>query len=376
MFARFKHNLKLILFFVFILSILVIVAATPAVAKEYEFTNYSVTGPIGSDWELWSIDKDKQEIIFNNQKKNAMITIMYQPILDPNSNMKAIADNSRDGEIAMMQNDPRTPVRKETVRYFEELIGGRNYYGMSYANATKLRNYGHLYFYISNDLKNTYAGHLNILENKKDEPELLYTFKNVLKTIIIHPVNPYEDAINRSRRLVGMFTIYAQQYDPKVHSEDIRKDLNGCYDLAMANTSKALELKPESADAHFLLGILYEFNDDMVRYGDNFPADKAISEYKKAIEIDPKYENAYFDLGVVDFNIGNTDEAILNYSKVVELNPTNNIASLYLYSAYEKKGMLKEAKETLEQAVKYWVGSKEDKREVETKIQELKKRLN
>ena len=114
----------------------------------------------------------------------------------------------------------------------------------------------------------------------------------------------------------------------------------------------------------------------MVRYGDNFPSDKAILEYKKVIGIDPKYENGYFYLGVVDFNIGNTDEAILNYSKVVELNPTHNIASLYLYSAYEKKGMLKEAKDALEQAVKYWVGSKEEKREVEIKIRELKKQLN
>ncbi|MBI4680962.1 MAG: tetratricopeptide repeat protein [Nitrospirae bacterium] len=369
---------KIIAFLIFILGIMF---ASIVQAEKYNFPNYSVMGPLeNKGWEPVSVDKDMQQVIFRNQKKQALITILYEPCLDAeyfNNDAKAIADNKRDGEIAVMQNDPKTPVYKDTIKYGEEDIDGRKYYTLSYATATKPKTYGNLYFHISDDLKDMYIGHLSTYGKKTDDEEfnLFYTFKDVLKSIKRQDLTPYEDAMNRAQRLVAMFTAYAQQYDPKTNGEDFKKYLERGYGLSMHNITKALKLKPQSANAHFLLANLYEFNDEMIRYGENFPVKKAILEYYKVIKTDSKYENAFFNLGVIYFNAGNTDKAILNYKKVVGLNPTNNTASIYLYSAYEKEGLIKEAIEALQHTLDYWTGSKKDKEEIKNKVQELKKQV-
>ncbi len=47
-------------------------------------------------------------------------------------------------------------------------------------------------------------------------------------------------------------------------------------------------------------------------------------KFAKAVEIDPEYINAYFYLGLSEKNLGNEDEMISTFNKIVEIGPESN----------------------------------------------------
>ena len=61
----------------------------------------------------------------------------------------------------------------------------------------------------------------------------------------------------------------------------------GLLDSEILQYEKVLDLNPNSAEAHFNLGIAY---------GEKKLFEKQVSEYKKAIAINPKYVKAYKNL--------------------------------------------------------------------------------
>ena len=63
-------------------------------------------------------------------------------------------------------------------------------------------------------------------------------------------------------------------------------DLKGDYDNAIANYTKAIEQKPNYAEAYFKRGRAYWMKNDY---------DSAITDYTKAIEQKPDYAEAYSD---------------------------------------------------------------------------------
>ncbi len=80
---------------------------------------------------------------------------------------------------------------------------------------------------------------------------------------------------------------------------------------------RILKYNPRSPRAHYNLGNAY---------GNKGNHDQAILEYTKAIELEPNYAEAYNNLGSAYGNKGNYDQAILEYTKAIELNPNLNIA--------------------------------------------------
>ncbi|MDD5595815.1 MAG: tetratricopeptide repeat protein, partial [Candidatus Omnitrophica bacterium] len=79
---------------------------------------------------------------------------------------------------------------------------------------------------------------------------------------------------------------------------------------------------------------------------------QAIVNYTKAIDIVPDLPQAYFDRGLAYFRDGNLDEAIADYSKAIEINPNYSEAFANRGSAYYFKNDLNKALVDFNSAIK------------------------
>jgi len=108
---------------------------------------------------------------------------------------------------------------------------------------------------------------------------------------------------------------------------------NGQVDKAIAQCQRALEIKPNYAEAHYLIGLAL-FQKGQV--------DDAVAHYQKALEITPNYVAAHTNLGNALFQKGQLDEAIDQFQKVVEISAGAE-ARFNLGNALLHKGRLDEA---------------------------------
>ena len=113
-------------------------------------------------------------------------------------------------------------------------------------------------------------------------------------------------------------------------------------DQAIKSYEKALELKPDFADAYIGIGNVYLESLNM---------ETAIDNYKKALDIDPRHVIAYFNLGVAYGYNGQIDEAIASCKKAIELNPRFIEAYSNLGDLYLEKGDKDEALKAYEKVV-------------------------
>ena len=101
------------------------------------------------------------------------------------------------------------------------------------------------------------------------------------------------------------------------------------YDVAISDYDKAIELKPNYADAYYNRGNAYNVKDEH---------SLAIKNYNKTIQINSKHAGAYNNRGSIHSEKGDYDRAIEDYIKAIELNP--NSAEIYHNRgmAYERRG--------------------------------------
>ena len=117
-------------------------------------------------------------------------------------------------------------------------------------------------------------------------------------------------------------------------------------DVTLAAYKKAVAIDPNHIDARYRLATIY-FNRG------NYP--EAEPELLKVIELQPQHDRAHFFLAYIYKSQGKDDAAIAEYKKTLAMNPDpqltattlNNLADIYL-----KKGLLAEAKSTIEEAVR------------------------
>jgi len=108
---------------------------------------------------------------------------------------------------------------------------------------------------------------------------------------------------------------------------------NRQYNEAIAAAKRAIELKPDLADAHMNLGIAHRREK---RYGEAFRA------LNKAIELNPKSDVYHANLGGCYFDAGDLENAIAEIRKAADLNPKNQYL-LDLTSLYHKAGRQEDA---------------------------------
>ena len=83
-------------------------------------------------------------------------------------------------------------------------------------------------------------------------------------------------------------------------------------DEAVACFRRALELKPDYAEAHYNLGNALK---------DQGKLDEAVACYRRALELKPDFAEAHNNLGIVLSDQGKPDEAIACYRRALELKP-------------------------------------------------------
>jgi tetratricopeptide (TPR) repeat protein len=93
------------------------------------------------------------------------------------------------------------------------------------------------------------------------------------------------------------------------------------YDEAVREYTKALELCPDFVDLRVALGNVYR---DMGMYN------AAVGEFEHAKRLRGDYLPARINLGVVLYSLGRKDEAIAEWQGVLDVEPHNKSAGLYL----------------------------------------------
>ena len=86
----------------------------------------------------------------------------------------------------------------------------------------------------------------------------------------------------------------------------------GQFDEAIAHYRKALEIKPDDAEAHYNLGNALAGRGQV---------DEAIAHYQTALELKPDYADAHNNLANALAGRGQVDEAVAHYRKALEIKP-------------------------------------------------------
>ena len=105
---------------------------------------------------------------------------------------------------------------------------------------------------------------------------------------------------------------------------------------------KAIEIKPNYAEAHYNLGIILD------KIG---KLQEAELSTRKAIEIKPNYAEAYSNLGTILKSLGKLQEAEFSYRKAIEINPNYAEAHLNLGAMLKSLGKLQEAELSTRKAI-------------------------
>ena len=117
-------------------------------------------------------------------------------------------------------------------------------------------------------------------------------------------------------------------------------------ELVMADLTRAVQLAPNSAGAHYALGVVYD------RMGD---VQKAMSEFNKVAELDPTDPRPHLYLGEKYANNGQFQLAISSFAKVIKLAP-NHVDALkdyaFLCLSHDQDRLWRDAKKALELAIK------------------------
>ena len=105
----------------------------------------------------------------------------------------------------------------------------------------------------------------------------------------------------------------------------------GEVDQAIAHYRKALEIEPDSVNAHTNLGNILAGRGEL---------DKAVAQYQKALEVRPDFADAHLDLGNVLAEQGRVDESVAQFERALEINPDSAEAHYNIGNAISGRGRL------------------------------------
>ncbi len=102
-------------------------------------------------------------------------------------------------------------------------------------------------------------------------------------------------------------------------NESLLHNISGvCYratgglEMAVECFKKAVEIKPEFADAHYNLGLTFQELDQL---------DSAVKSYKKTLAIQANYVKAYNNLGIIYKELGHMNDAVKSYEEALSHQP-------------------------------------------------------
>jgi tetratricopeptide (TPR) repeat protein len=110
----------------------------------------------------------------------------------------------------------------------------------------------------------------------------------------------------------------------------------------------AVEARPDSAEAHYFLGLAHLRQDEDLLAAEAFEA---------ALAIDPGLPGAHSSLGIAYYELGRHEEAEEQLERAVQLDPADAGAYLFLGLARWKQGETEPARQALERAIALEPGS-------------------
>ena len=116
----------------------------------------------------------------------------------------------------------------------------------------------------------------------------------------------------------------------------------GQMDTAVNRYEKALDIKPDYADAHNNLAITLQGLDQL---------DAAVERYKKALAIKPDYAEAHYNLGDTLHKLGQLDASVRSYEKAIAIKPDYTEAHNNLGNTLKRLGQLDAAVRSYKKAL-------------------------
>jgi len=153
----------------------------------------------------------------------------------------------------------------------------------------------------------------------------------------------YISGINREDRgdLDGALADYTKAIELKpdhafaYNNRGVVKKAKGDLDGALADETRAIELSPNLPEAWYNRGFVKHARGDL---------DGALADETRAIELKPDFAQAWYNRGLVEHAKSNLDGALLDYTKAIEFKPDYAIA-------YNSRGDAKHTKGDLEGAL-------------------------
>jgi len=156
--------------------------------------------------------------------------------------------------------------------------------------------------------------------------------------VILKDLGKLKEAEISTRKAIELKPNFANAY---LNLGNILKDL-GKLKEAEISTRKAIELQTDFANAYSNLGsILKELGE----------LKEAEISLEKAIELQPNFADAYLNLGGVLSDLGKSKEAEVFARKAIQLNPNNPLAHLNLVSILRDLGKSKDAENSSKKAI-------------------------
>ena len=97
---------------------------------------------------------------------------------------------------------------------------------------------------------------------------------------------------------------------------------------------KALQIKPQSAEAHHSLAVVLATRGRV---------EEAVTHYRKALEVEPRHVQAHYGLGTALAGCGRFDEALPHFRQALEIEPNNVRAHVSFGDALAGHGQIDEA---------------------------------
>ena len=116
----------------------------------------------------------------------------------------------------------------------------------------------------------------------------------------------------------------------------------GQMDTAVSYYEKALDIKPDYAEAHNNLAITLQGLDQL---------DAAVERYKKALAIKPDYAEAHYNLGDTLHKLGQLDASVRSYEKAIAIKPDYAEAHNNLGNTLKRQGQLDAAVRSYKKAL-------------------------
>ncbi len=129
--------------------------------------------------------------------------------------------------------------------------------------------------------------------------------------IILKSLGKLQEAEVSTRKAIEIKPDFANAYS---NLGLILNDL-GKFKEAEVSTRKAIEINPDLAEAHYNLGIILKNLGKL---------EETELSYRKAIEIKPNYAEVYSNLGLILNDLGKSEEAFDSYLKAIDINPKNS----------------------------------------------------